>query len=28
VVIDAEYHSLTGFNNLQACASYMNYVYE
>ena len=28
VVIDAEYHSLTGFNNLRACANYMNYVYE
>ena len=28
VVIDEEHRSLTGFNNLETCASYMNYVYE
>ena len=28
VVIDAEYHSLTGFDNLEACANYMQLVYE
>ena len=28
IVIEPEYRSLTGYNNLDACANHMNYVYE